>query len=603
MDKQSTMLEVPKAGTLSADLEAQRAYVKEVEAKGFDFNLVVADAFVRGMRDIGYKSSSWALCELVDNAVQAEAKNVHVAFSEGKEMAAIAVVDDGHGMDPEMVRLAAVWGGSHRTKSTSGFGKYGYGLPSASVSQARRFTVYSLPEGGAWHHVGIDVDEIMDGRLTKGHKIEVPPAEEGTPPDWVQKYIKKHFGDLSHGTVVLLEKLDRVRPKTAAGLQNDLLEHFGVIYRNFLKSIHVSVNGVRVEPVDPLFLTPGYRYYDLDDERAVALDPLAFTVDDKKTGKPLGTVKVRYASMPPGFARIPEDKMKPKGGKNNARFKILDENNGLIILREGRQIDVVRSNRARRFSVNNDDRYWGVEIDFPASLDDEFSITTSKQQVRLHDRIWDLLEATGVFQVIAELRGRYDDATADLKVKIQEAAKRASETVMEEAQKFKTRKPEGDEAEIRRESEEEIKKEAQRRAQISGLPEPEVERQLRSQQEGRAFIVEFETLPGAPFYRIVRRGGPKVLYINTAHRFYTKLYAPAEDPQLRAALELLLWALGETELDAEPGSDRRRFYEEERHEWSRRLNILLDILDKTDGATGLTSVAPPPPQQATAAGA
>ena len=41
--------------------------------------------------------------------------------------------------------------------------------------------------------------------------------------------------------------------------------------------------------------------------------------------------------------------------------------------------------------TNNDARYWALEIDFPASLDEEFSVTTSKQRVELTPRIWEIL--------------------------------------------------------------------------------------------------------------------------------------------------------------------------------------------------------------------
>src|SRR3982751_3306447 len=89
------------------DLEIQRAYVAKMKEKGFDFSLTVADAFVRGIRDIGYKSTATAIDELVDNAFQADAANVHVAFGYGSASDAkptqIAVIDDGHGMDPDMI--------------------------------------------------------------------------------------------------------------------------------------------------------------------------------------------------------------------------------------------------------------------------------------------------------------------------------------------------------------------------------------------------------------------------------------------------------------------------------------------------------------------
>src|SRR5215468_4646608 len=87
---------------LSLDLQRQRDYVKELQAKKFEYGLVLANAFVKGMRDIGYKSTAFALNELNDNAIQAGARNIHVAFgfadsTSDKKPSAIAVIDDGHG--------------------------------------------------------------------------------------------------------------------------------------------------------------------------------------------------------------------------------------------------------------------------------------------------------------------------------------------------------------------------------------------------------------------------------------------------------------------------------------------------------------------------
>ena len=56
---------------VSPDLEEQRKYAREKVESGFEFSLVVADAFVRGIRDIGYRHTGTAMYELIDNAIQA----------------------------------------------------------------------------------------------------------------------------------------------------------------------------------------------------------------------------------------------------------------------------------------------------------------------------------------------------------------------------------------------------------------------------------------------------------------------------------------------------------------------------------------------------
>jgi hypothetical protein len=581
--------------TMSADLKAQHEYAERLQQSGFDFSMVVGDAFVRGMRDIGYKHTGTALDELIDNAIQAEAKNVHIVLGYGdkkkskKKPDMIAVVDDGHGMERLMLWASVIWGGTHREAdkgSRCGFGRYGYGLPSSCVSQGKRFQVYSRVDGGVFHRTEIDVDDISDGKYTNQNgRICVAEPAESSLPKWISAYVKNNFpdGSLKHGTVVVIDKLDGLSYKTTNQLQRFLLEHFGVVYRNFLRQVNVLVDGQKVEPVDPLFITPGFRHYDLDEDRAEALEPLAFDVKDVETRKALGTVKVRFSYMPPGFQRVPEDKLKQKGGKRNARFGIMDEHNGIIIMRSGRQIDVVTS-RCPWTTFINYDRNWGVEVDFPPTLDEEFSITTSKQQVVLRPRMWDLLKEAGVWKAIKELRARFKKDLAVLKSQREaqeEDAKRASEEAMEAAQKFKTKKSAEPSAEEAEEARENLEQEARKRARQTGRKVEDVERELEQEIQGRPFKVSQESMPGAPFYRVQQLGGQKVLHLNQAHRFYTDVYVgPESTPRLRAALEALLFVIGDCELDA--SDDRRLFYESERAEWSKRLSVVLDRLDQIE---------------------
>ncbi|MHC4346689.1 MAG: ATP-binding protein, partial [Planctomycetota bacterium] len=387
-----TVKDGAKVEIVNKELEAQRAYARRLLADKFDFSIVVGKAFVRGMRDIGYKSTGTAIDELIDNAVQASAQNVHVVFGYDDEggankPTAVAVIDDGHGMEPVMLRAAVLWGGTHRENDRSGFGRYGYGLPSASVSQGERFTVYSKVGGGEYHKVTMDVAEIGDGLYTNSEgRICVPEPVVGKVPYWIEEYINEKFdgGRLANGTVVSLEKLDRLTWKTRKHLRRNLLEHFGTVYRNYLRQFNLVVDGEKVTPVDPLFVTPGCRFYDLDEDRAEALEPLVIDVKEQEDRKVIGTIKVRFSYMPPSFQ---VDKTGEK--KNNARLGIMRENNGIIILRNGRQIDVVTGQCPWIRNWNIFDRNWKVEIDLPPSLDEEFHITTSKQQVVPSKRMWD----------------------------------------------------------------------------------------------------------------------------------------------------------------------------------------------------------------------
>ena len=553
-------------------LQEQRDLVSKLDAEGWD--IIVGAAFIRGMRDIGYKSTSYAMAELVDNAVEAAAQHVDIVFGfdASDKPSQVAVIDDGYGMEPKMVRASLIWGAGTRGKTPSGYGKYGYGLPSASVSQCRRVTVYSKTAASPWHSCYLDVDEISSGAWTKNGRLEMPAESPVSLPRFIADYLKKQkrLDGFDHGTVVVWEKLDRVDLKQRAKLQARLLSDLGVIYRRILVATPMTVDNVPVQPCDPLFLTPGFRGYDIDEDRATALEPAAVMVKDKETGQEIGVLTVRFSRLPATFFRKPEAKRtnKPGRGQTNERLEIADANNGIIFCRNGRQIDVLRPPRNFASINATTDRFWGIEVDFDATLDELFSITTSKQQVRPDESIWDILkDRANVFTNIGAMRTDYKKEAGAIAVKAEEdkSQKRASIAAIEAAAKFRTTKVPQETPKRAEEAETNLNQEANRRGQKAGVGPEVVKREIVAQQQGNPKAVETDDVPGGAFFRCVQLGGQRVLHINLAHPFYMELYAgPSSTPRLRAGLEILLWALGEAEVDTEPDSDKRQFYELER---------------------------------------
>jgi hypothetical protein len=566
-------------------LAAARRLIEKLEKDNFTWDIIVGDAFVRGMRDIGYKSTSYAVAELVDNAIQASANRIDIIFGYdgGTKPTSLAVVDNGYGMVGPMVRASLVWGAGTRADNRKGFGKYGYGLPSASVSQCHRVTVYSKTADGSWHSAYLDIDEISSGEWNNGNRIEMPNEKAEQPPQFVIEFLKSdERWPLESGTVVLWEGLDRIDYKQREKLKNTLLTNLGVIYRNYLVSTPMTVDGTKVEPCDPLFLTEGFRYYDLDEDRAIGMESATVGVKDKQTGQILGHMRVRFARMPATFFRKPEAKKtnKPGRGQTNERLEIADANNGIIFLRNARQIDVIRPPRALASINATTDRFWAIEVDFDPTLDELFSITTSKQQVRPDESIWDMLrDKAKVFTNIGSMRQEYKKDASRVATAA-EGAKRASVEAIQAAAKFRVTKPPQETPARTREAEENLRQEARRRSARSGLDVGTVERELEAEAQGNLYVVEVEDLPGAPFFRCEQRGGLRVLRLNEAHAFYTDVYAaPGSSPRLRAGLEVLLWTLGEAEVDADPDSDRRRFYERERSSvWTPYLSEALTSL-------------------------
>lgn len=93
----------------------------------------------------GY-SLSEAIADLVDNSIDAEATQILVRFVRTDEkIARVLIVDNGKGMKDEVLSEAMRFG-SKSAKPANALGKYGFGLKSASLSQARIVTVLHVQQ-------------------------------------------------------------------------------------------------------------------------------------------------------------------------------------------------------------------------------------------------------------------------------------------------------------------------------------------------------------------------------------------------------------------------------------------------------------------------
>ena len=569
-----------------SELAKQQDYADSLTNNGFDFGLTVGSAFVESMRNTRYTTES-AFDEILDNSIEAGATEIHVSFgykTSDKKPESIAIIDNGHGMPKNMLRLAVLWGGTHREGARRGFGRFGFGLPSASVSQARRYSVFSKIKDQPWHKITIDLDDIKAGKYNNNQgRIVAPEVETAEPPKWILDYISSGSlkDNIRSGTIVILEKLDRA-PKTSSTLKKILSEHFGIIYRNFIPDTKILVDGEVVGPTDPLFITPGQRFFTIegDPQQATPLEPAEFEVQPKDGG-PKVRVRVRYSLFPRGFLAI--DKTKDAGPQNqNPRWSIKLNTMGIVVNRMGRQIEVLsRTNwpGLERLTLNND-RLWAAEIDFPAELDEEFGVSNDKQGAWPTARMWDLLKQAGVEAAIRNLRKAINSYQAEKNTEAPGSQPRSSEQTMAEAQKFRRKKVDADPEERERLAKDALERFVKRKAEETKRSVSEVRKEVQEEAVKHPYRVEFERMPGAPFFRVEQVGGMKILFLNRSHRFHDDLYAKSADRHFQSALEVLLFSIGECELDSQGNPDRAAFYASERNAWSQLLDSALSLLKR-----------------------
>lgn len=563
------------------DLRAQHDYVSVFSDRDIDLTVSIAEAFVEGMRKVGYKSTGTALDELIDNSIQASANRIDVVadVDDAGDVTAIAVIDDGHGMEAQMIRLAVSWGGSHRAyyKDFSGFGKFGFGLPTASIHLGTKYTVYSRLAGQPLRNVMIDVTKIATYQDPSTQRIIVPKATEDELPQWVARYLDEQSLELKSGTVIVIEDLDRdqVTWNDAKRFHTEMLQHLGAYYRNYLSRVPMFVNGKAVQLVDPLFIMEGARYQDVDTERAVPY-PSKTIIVKNADGNELGSIKVRYSYLSPTFPNV--DKTVDRGKKND-RWKVMKaHNNGVIIMRGGRQIDLVAPSTWK--DQIHRDYYWGVEVDFTPSLDHLFNVSATKQNASPSPYVWSLLEQNDVKKTIEQMAARNNEERAERRNRMDgKSLPRHSERAASAAAANRLEAADLDPARVE-EGERNFTAEVERRHEIFSEEEPaDIGVRLQREIEARPYILRTENHKEGPFYRVEAFGGQRRLILNTSHRFFTDLYGLDAMPvAAKTALETLLFVLAESEFEAK--GPRLAFYRSERQQqWSVRLDQIIGHLD------------------------
>jgi hypothetical protein len=179
---------------------------------------------VEVFRNAGYALPA-AVADLVDNSIDAGAKNVLVRFVRtASSLDLLEVIDDGHGMTEEEVDEAMRFG-TEREREEDELGMYGVGLKSASLSSCDSLTVISrskkkgakpigrqwTPEGARsdWTLFILDPEECRQalretntpqvGCTTSGTVIrweEVHDFSKATNRKEVDQYLKNRFKEL-----------------------------------------------------------------------------------------------------------------------------------------------------------------------------------------------------------------------------------------------------------------------------------------------------------------------------------------------------------------------------------------------------------------------
>lgn len=372
------------------------------------------------LRNTGYKNIESAVAEIIDNSVEANAKDIFVILREGiaksgrKVVTEIGFLDNGDGMDEKILGNCLGIGASTR-KARRGMGRFGVGLPQASLYACPNVEVYSWQDGVEnAKRVYLDINKVKEGE-----QKEIEDPIKTTIPEPYNSYVKyqtlfETYDFTKSGTLVIWKQCDRINPKTRGPLTERLEFSLGQKFRYF---IHDGVSKIKIicdenpeaavdiAPNDPLFLM---------EDNCVLCDPAEpkkvfkpgqnknaespfelYTAKGTGTGEvnvPIkyynkngeietGSVMLRFSIVKDKFY---DETAFPKGSNpgNYALGKHAAKMEGISVVRARREIDF------RRFDFYNvinepQHRWWGCEIVFDPVLDEVFGVANNKQYVEL----------------------------------------------------------------------------------------------------------------------------------------------------------------------------------------------------------------------------
>ncbi|HAA13154.1 MAG TPA: hypothetical protein DCE41_16275 [Cytophagales bacterium] len=337
-----------------------------------------------GLSRIGYTTTS-AICDIIDNSVRAQAKNIHLIINKERDdladsrrnnVSEYVIIDDGSGMNDNGILEALKLGASDAGYEENSLSKFGLGLKSAAFSQADLLQVISS-DGTGFNKYWVNLEEVIQSKkyfATKG------PLDE-SDNELVHKYLPK-----KKGTIVRLSKIRKVNHPSVKNTIKELTLKTGVIYYYFIaeNNLNIYLTGNKVTPIDPLFtdeadtnldetVWDGTKVKWIEKEKSITID-----------GEEGIQIKIEATQLP----HPPTFNLKEPGtnaaGKIRDKYLIGSGNYGFYVYRNKRLISWA-SRLEGIIPMDQDFFSFRGRILIDDSADDYFNIDVKKANLTLSD--------------------------------------------------------------------------------------------------------------------------------------------------------------------------------------------------------------------------
>jgi hypothetical protein len=223
---------------------------------------IIGPKILEKLRSSDYKNSVYAIAEIIDNSIDANAKNIDIiTVTKSNSIKDIYFIDNGKGMTQSILQKCVIFSESNNPPGNKNTGLFGMGLPNSSLSQCTKFSVSTLI-GDVWLKNSVDINKMIASNSLEID--DVFEAENKEIKSILQKSTILEPKTIIHWTNI--DRIDNARPLT---LMNRCERLIGRIHRYkineglTIRFLNYSDNNVTPDidhiflENDPLYLTTG----------------------------------------------------------------------------------------------------------------------------------------------------------------------------------------------------------------------------------------------------------------------------------------------------------------------------------------------------------
>jgi hypothetical protein len=334
------------------------------------------------------------VADLVDNCIDAGAENVWVIYNEEEynnhSSFFVAVIDDGRGIPDDKISSVMDFG-APREYDELELGKFGVGMKSSSLSQAREVTLLSKTKGSSINLRRLSSEVVKE----KDAWTLIPKLRDHMHTEAIS-IAKRELAELESGSALVLEDMHKLKHRIGEGERDSYLndeyghirDYLGLVFERYIEGTNLKrENGSEEFRQVNLFFNGKAEAHKIE-----KLDPFLREMED---GSVTGTLsklmemkqddgkKIHPVELKIWITPSHEDRGQSYDDRMDraARFSGISELQGLYVYRNDRLIDFPGWKKILKHDPHMTCLRW--EMHFPPSLDHIFQLDPSKREIQL----------------------------------------------------------------------------------------------------------------------------------------------------------------------------------------------------------------------------